>query len=130
MTPASYESFQQINELCRELLQFVAAARRSEAAGEGSILVYGFISACAAEIRSTAEKRRQMLACTQWEQALDEGKWALQEREHGVESRAPVMGAKKEDRRHRMLRQGKRESGVRRSYRRPEREARQSGEKL
>ena len=58
--------------LCCELLRFAEAARLSEVEGQGSILTYGYISACASRIRITAEARRDMLARTQWEHASNE----------------------------------------------------------
>jgi hypothetical protein len=77
MVPAYSEGFQQIDDLCVQLLLLVEAARRPEFRGDGEILAYGRINDCASRIRMSAEERRQDLARTQWEQASGGDKGGL-----------------------------------------------------
>jgi monoamine oxidase len=70
--PVHHRNFRQIDGFCDQLLQFIEAARRFEEEGKDAILTYGFISACASQIRFTAEERRRALARIQYEQVLGE----------------------------------------------------------
>lgn len=93
MEQACHRNFRLIDDFCDQLLQFIEVVRRFEEEGKDAILTYGFISACAFQIRSTAEERRRTLARLQYEQVLAEDVLELAGMEPLPDSRACALGA-------------------------------------
>jgi hypothetical protein len=93
-----HKNFRQIDDFCDQLLQFIEVARRFEAEGKDVMLTYGFISACASQIRLTAEERRRALAHAQYEQVLTEDLWDGAGRQLLPDSRSCSVGARKTSR--------------------------------
>jgi hypothetical protein len=88
-----YNNFRLIDDFCDQLLQFIEVARRFEEQEKDAILTYGFISACAFQIRLTAEERRRALARIQYERVLAEEQLDFAGMESLPDSRSCATGA-------------------------------------
>ncbi len=93
MEHTCHKNFRLIDDFCDQLIQLIEVARRFEEQGKDAMLTYGFISACAFQIRLTAEERRRALARIQYERVLAENQSELAGMESPPDPRSCAISA-------------------------------------